>query len=74
MNEIYCLIGKGLCASAGILLGIILIALILHVAVDLWISFSNKFRSVCKAESLIHEYKKERKEYLEWKTAKLWKK
>lgn len=32
-----------------------------------WIAASNRFRDICKAESLIFEYRKERKEYLWWK-------
>ena len=32
-----------------------------------WIAASNRFRDICKAESLIFEYRRERKEYLWWK-------
>lgn len=31
-----------------------------------WADFSNKFRSVCKAESLIYEYRKYREQFLAW--------
>ena len=31
------------------------------------IAASNRFRDICKAESLIFEYRRERKEYLWWK-------
>lgn len=33
----------------------------------LWISVSEKWRNICKAESLIFEYRKNRSEYLWWK-------
>ena len=32
-----------------------------------WIAASNRFRDICKAESLIFEYRRERREYLWWK-------
>lgn len=32
-----------------------------------WIAASNRFRDICKAESLIFEYRREREEYLWWK-------
>lgn len=35
----------------------------------LWIDASNKWRNICKAESLIHEYRREREKYLAWKGA-----
>ena len=32
----------------------------------LWIDASNKWRNICKAESLIYEYRREREKYLAW--------
>lgn len=32
-----------------------------------WIAASSRFRDICKAESLIFEYRREREEYLWWK-------
>lgn len=31
-----------------------------------WAAFSNKFRAVCKAESLIFEYRKYHEQFLAW--------
>lgn len=35
---------------------------------QIWAAFSNRFRDVCRAESLIHEYRRNRVEFLFWKT------
>ena len=32
-----------------------------------WIAYSESFRDICKAESLIKEYRKNREKYMEWK-------
>ena len=32
----------------------------------LWISACNKWRAICRAESLIFEYRKNRKDFLRW--------
>ena len=34
---------------------------------SIWIAASNKFRDICRAESLIFEYRRERDAYLQWK-------
>ena len=44
-----------------------LVALLASLATELWIDASNRFRDICKAESLIHEYKRERDKYMKWK-------
>lgn len=31
-----------------------------------WIAASNRFRDICKTESLIHEYRRNREKFLEW--------
>lgn len=35
-------------------------------SVQAWVAFSNRFRDICKAESLIFEYRKYREQFLEW--------
>ena len=32
-----------------------------------WIEFSEKFRDICKAESMIFEYRKNRDKFMEWR-------
>lgn len=51
-------------------IGCAVIGVLLWLALDIWEWASNRFRDVCKAESLIFEYRKNRDDYLEWKNAK----
>jgi hypothetical protein len=32
-----------------------------------WIAYSQSFRDICKAESMIHGYKVNREKYFEWR-------
>lgn len=49
-----------------LLLGIVCVLLV-WILGCLWISASDTWRAICKAESLIFEYRKNRNEYLRWK-------
>ena len=51
-------------------IGCAVIGILLFLAFDIWEYASNRFRDVCKAESLIFEYRKNRDDYLEWKNTK----
>lgn len=51
-------------------IGCAVIGVLLWLALDIWEYASNRFRDVCKAESLIFEYRKNRDDYLEWKNTK----
>ena len=51
----------GMCALA------ITLGVIVWIAASIWISASNKWRNILKAESLIYEYRKNRKDYLFWR-------
>lgn len=51
-------------------IGCAAIGVLLCLALDIWEYASNRFRDVCKAESLIFEYRKNRDDYLEWKNTK----
>lgn len=60
-------LGMTLMVFGGILIAaVILLLLGLFVGIA-WIAFSDNFRAICKAESLIFEYRKNREKFLEWK-------
>lgn len=60
-------IGAFFVIAGGLLLTAGVFGLALNVVANVWISFSNKFRRICKAESLIFEYRKNRDTFLRWK-------
>ena len=70
MSNFYCAIGRFLAVAGGLLLCAALVALLMELCCEAWIAASNRFRDVCSGESLIREYKKNRKEFLEWKESK----
>ena len=59
-------IGHTFMVIGGTFLVIFLIAAIASIACFAWIHASNRFRDICKAESLIHEYRRNREKFLEW--------
>lgn len=60
-------IGVAIMSTGGMLFTGWLILLLGELAQEAWIRFSNKFRGICKTESLIYEYRKNREKFLEWK-------
>ena len=66
METVFLWVGKVFCVVGGIAIALFLFFLFLELALEMWKIFSGKFRAVCKAESLIFEYKKNRKEFLQW--------
>lgn len=66
MENAFLWIGKTFCIIGGIALALLLLCLLFGLAIEAWRLFSGRFRNVCKAESLIFEYKKMRKEFLQW--------
>lgn len=59
-------LGYAFVIIGGTELAFLLMAVIGLAACKAWISASNKFRDICKAESLIHEYRRNREEFLRW--------
>ena len=59
-------LGYALVIVGGTELAFLLIAGIGLAACKAWISVSNRCRYICKAESLIHEYRRNREEFLRW--------
>lgn len=70
MNNMALWIGKVLMALGGSLLALCIIGLLAYLASAAWVVFSEKFRDICKAESLIFEYRKNRTEFMAWKGLK----
>lgn len=70
MSDFYCAIGRFLAVAGGLLLCAALVALLMELCCEAWIVASNKFRKVCRGESLIFEYHKNREEFLKWREIK----
>lgn len=70
MAEIATWLGGFIMVSGGILLTVALLALLGWLVCQAWRAFSNMFRAVCRAESLIHEYRRNLPEFLIWKSEK----
>ena len=60
-------IGAFFLIFGGLLLFAVTLVFAAYLVACLWIATSNKWRNICKAESLIFEYRKNRKKYLDWK-------
>lgn len=66
LERVACNVGFVFLLGGGILLFGTIAALAILLVCDLWICASNRFRDICKAESLIHEYRRNREKFLEW--------
>lgn len=70
MDNIYRVIGKIICGLGGGMLALAILALLVNVACVLWIDASDRFRDICRAESMIFEYRKNRNDFMYWKHMK----
>lgn len=66
MDAVYRNIGIIVCVLGAGLLCLAIVGFFGWLACCAWADFSNKFRSVCKAESLIYEYRKYREQFFAW--------
>jgi hypothetical protein len=66
MDAVFRNIGIIVCGRGGGLLCVAIVGFLGWLACWAWAAFSNKFRAVCKAESLIYEYRKYREQFLAW--------
>ena len=66
LDQLVWWLGYAFVIIGGVELVFLLLAVIGLAACKAWISASNKFRDICKAESLIHEYRRNREEFLRW--------
>lgn len=67
LTELACVLGGLLMIFGACVVFIGLVAAIKDWIASIWIDGSNKWRAICSTESLIHEYKKNREDYLRWK-------
>lgn len=67
MAEIAYELGEIFMIMGGILIAVGLLCLLGFLVECAWIAFSDTFRAICKAESLIFEYRKNREKFLEWR-------
>ena len=70
INNVACWIGTIVLCLGGALLALCIIGLLAYFTSAAWVVFSERFRSICKAESLIFEYRKNRTEFMAWKGLK----
>lgn len=66
MDAVFLNIGIIVCGLGGYLLCLAIAGFLGWVMCCAWAAFSNRFRAVCKAESLIFEYRKYHEQFLAW--------
>jgi hypothetical protein len=59
-------IGAFFSIAGGIIMMLFVVGMVGYLVALLWISACNKWRAICRAESLIFEYRKNRKDFLRW--------
>ena len=60
-------IGASFMLIGGVALVAIVLGLAVYAAGLAWVAASNKWRDILRAESLIYEYRMNRKAYIEWR-------
>lgn len=60
-------VGEAFMLIGGVALVAIVLGLAVYAAGLAWIAASNKWRDILRAESLIYEYRMNRKAYIEWR-------
>lgn len=66
MENVFHLVGAIVCGIGGSLLCIAVVWFLAWGVSCAWVLFSNQFRAICKAESMIFEYRKYREQFLAW--------
>lgn len=59
-------IGAFFAIAGGIIMMLFIVGMVGYLVALLWIIACNKWRAICRAESLIFEYRKNRKDFLRW--------
>lgn len=59
-------IGAFFTIAGGIIMMLFVVGMVGYLVALLWISACNKWRAICRAESLIFEYRKNREDFLRW--------
>lgn len=75
MEKVVLVIGGTVLLFGGTILTIAIIGFLIYLAEAVWVVVSENFRDICKAESLIHDYRKNREKFLEWREGEenMWK-
>lgn len=60
-------IGAAFMIAGGVALVAVVLGLVIHAAAWVWVSASNKWRDILRAESLIYEYRMNRDSYIKWR-------
>ena len=66
MDVVFRNIGTIVCGLGGGLLCLAGVGFLGWLACCAWAAFSNRFRAICKAESLIFEYRKYHEQFMAW--------
>ena len=66
MERVMLATGKAIIIGGGVILASLLLAGLFLLMCGAWILASNSFRDICKAESLIREYRRNSEKFLEW--------
>ncbi len=67
IDDVMINIGAFFMVAGGIVLMAAVVGSVAYLVASLWISASNKWRLICSAESLIHEYRRNRLQFLKWR-------
>lgn len=67
IDKVMMSVGAFFLLVGGALLLAAVLVLFAWIVGSAWIATSNKWRRICQAESLIFEYRKNRKKFWEWK-------
>lgn len=66
MDNVFFMTGKIFCVVGGIALAVGLLGIAVKAVAEIWIASCNRWRGICRAESLIHEYIKNRETFFRW--------
>ena len=66
MDKVAFLVGEIFLIFGGTFLLCCALTVLSKLMCEAWVAFSNRFRDICKAESLIFEYRKYREQFLKW--------
>lgn len=68
MDKVAFWAGEVFLVCGGTFLTGFVLAGVFRLLCEAWVALSNRFRGICKAESLIFEYRKNRDEFLRWRS------
>ncbi len=68
MDKVAFWVGEVFLICGGTFLLILVLAGFFRLMCEAWVALSNRFRGICKAESLIFEYHKNRDDFLRWRS------